>query len=277
MALSTCKECDGKVSTLAKTCPHCGTPKPTSIKKTPNKKNQVMDIMCCNIHCTAWLSKVNVPKNKLSFYKCPRCGQGMKTFSKNLVKVQKTRKSKDSIWAHCSNRNCRDYTEMYSFKSSELSGETCNVCESEFTKARIIDGRPIMPLGGTYTSSTSSTSYENKQSSTSPPSTKASDGAWDKFLDGKLDLAAAFWGFGVFGSVIVGLICGFLAEAVGSFFIFVYIVATVAIISGLWQCADTHKKNMTAQKKSTVWGILTQAYCVLGGLGIINFIIEYVK
>ena len=166
---------------------------------------------------------------------------------------------------------------MYSFKSSELSGETCNVCKREFTKAKIIDGRPIMPLGGTYISSTTSTSYENNQTSTSSSSTKASDGAWEKFLDGKLDLAAAFWGFGVFGSVIVGLICGFLAEAVGSFFIFVYIVATFAIISGLWQCADTHKKNMTIQKQSTVWGILTQAYCVLGGLGLINFIIEYMK
>ena len=30
-----------------------------------------------------------------------------------------------------------------------------------------------------------------------------------------------------------------------------------------------HKKNMTAQKQSTVWGILTQAYCVLGGLGFV--------
>ena len=40
MALSNCKECDGKVSTLAKTCPHCGVPKPTTIKKTPNKKNK---------------------------------------------------------------------------------------------------------------------------------------------------------------------------------------------------------------------------------------------
>ena len=28
MALTTCKECDGKVSTLAKTCPHCGITKP---------------------------------------------------------------------------------------------------------------------------------------------------------------------------------------------------------------------------------------------------------
>ena len=233
MALSTCKECDGKVSTLAKTCPHCGVSKPTIKRKTSNKK-----------------------------------------------KVEPWASTKKLVWAHCSNKKCKDYTQMYQIrllKNLEVSVETCNICKTIFQKAEIKNGKPIMPSGGTYRSSTTSASYENNQSSTSSPSTKANDGAWEKFLDGKLDLAAAFWGFGVFGSVIVGLICGFLAEAVGSFFIFAYIVATLAIISGLWQCADTHKKNMTAEKQSTVWGVLAQAYCVLGGLGLINFIIEYLK
>ena len=211
MALSTCKECDGKVSTLAKTCPHCGVSKPTIKRKTSNKKK-----------VEPWAS------------------------TKKLVGGTTTN---ENLW-------------------EGLQREI---------KEEIKNGKPIMPSGGTYRSSTTSASYENNQSSTSSPSTKANDGAWEKFLDGKLDLAAAFWGFGVFGSVIVGLICGFLAEAVGSFFIFAYIVATLAIISGLWQCADTHKKNMTAQKQSTVWGVLAQAYCVLGGLGLINFIIEYLK
>ena len=42
MALSTCKECNTKVSTLAKTCPKCGAPDPTAkettIKETTTKK-----------------------------------------------------------------------------------------------------------------------------------------------------------------------------------------------------------------------------------------------
>ena len=238
MALKNCKECNAKVSTLAKTCPHCGVPKPTNLKL---KKSNL---------------KTKVKKKTIKPWGKP---------------------SKDKIWVHCSNRRCRDYTQMYQIYESYLGIDHCNLCRKKFKKAETENGKPIMPSGGNYASSTTSTSYENNQTSNSSSSTKTSDGAWEKFLDGKLDLAAAFWGFGVFGSLIVGLICGFLTEAVGSFFIFAYIVATIAIISGLWQCADTHKKNMTAEKQSTVWGVLAQAYCVLGGLGLINFIIEYLK
>ena len=44
---------------------------------SPEKKSKriikpwgdVMDIMCANVHCTAWLNPVNVPKKKLSLYK----------------------------------------------------------------------------------------------------------------------------------------------------------------------------------------------------------------
>jgi len=38
MAMSKCKECGKAVSTLAKTCPNCGVPKPT-LKKNLSKKN----------------------------------------------------------------------------------------------------------------------------------------------------------------------------------------------------------------------------------------------
>ena len=34
------------------------------------------------------------------------------------------------------------------------------------------------------------------------------------------------------------------------------------------------KKVMTQQKKSVVWGVLTQVYCVLGVLGLIGFIVD---
>ena len=37
MALSTCKECNTKVSTLAKTCPKCGAPDPAAKKTTSQK------------------------------------------------------------------------------------------------------------------------------------------------------------------------------------------------------------------------------------------------
>ena len=96
MALSTCKECNGKVSTLAKTCPHCGVTKPATIIKKKSKRiikpwGDVMDIMCANVHCTAWLNPVNVPKKKLSLYKCPRCNQGMKTYSERVAEDDRRR------------------------------------------------------------------------------------------------------------------------------------------------------------------------------------------
>ena len=42
MALKPCKECNKKISTLAKVCPNCGAPKPTFFvkkKKSINKKS----------------------------------------------------------------------------------------------------------------------------------------------------------------------------------------------------------------------------------------------
>ena len=159
MALSNCKECDGKVSTLAKTCPHCGVPNPAIKTKTSIKT------------------------------KSP------------TVSPSKSAKEKE-IW---------EYQET----------------------------------------------------------------SWGKFMDGNLDLKTAFWGYGFFGSIVVGVVCGFLAEAFSPFFILVYAIAMVVIIIGLWQCASTYKKQMAQKKASELWGILTQGYCVLAALGLANFIKDF--
>ena len=106
-------------------------------------------------------------------------------------------------------------------------------------------------------------------------SSKEEETSWGKFMDGNLDLKTAFWGYGFFGSIVVGLVCGFLAEAFSPFFILVYAIAMVVIIIGLWQCASTYKKQMAQKKESEIWGILTQAYCVLAALGLANFIKDF--
>ena len=153
MALSICKECDGKVSTLAKTCPHCGVPNPAIKTKT---------------------------------------------------------------------------------------------------------------------------SIKTKSPTVSPSkSAKEEETSWGKFMDGNLDLKTAFWGYGFFGSIVVGVTCGFLAEAFSTFFIIVYAITMVVIIIGLWQCASTYKKQMAQKKASELWGILTQGYCVLAALGLANFIKDF--
>ena len=37
-------------------------------------------------------------------------------------------------------------------------------------------------------------------------------------MDGNLDLKTAFWGYGFFGSIVIGIGCGILSEAVSSIF-----------------------------------------------------------
>ena len=112
-------------------------------------------------------------------------------------------------------------------------------------------------------------------SSSSKKTTSSKDTSWERFMDGNLDLKTAFWGYGFFGSIVVGVVCGFLAEAFSPFFILVYAIAMVVIIIGLWQCASSYKKQMAQKKASELWGILTQAYCVLAALGLANFIKDF--
>ena len=107
-------------------------------------------------------------------------------------------------------------------------------------------------------------------------STREEVTSWEKFMDGKLDLKTAFWGYGFFGSIVVGVICGFLSEAVSSFFIIVYIITAVVLILGLWQCASNYKKQMAQKKESELWGVLTHIYCVVAALGLANFIKDFI-
>ena len=103
-------------------------------------------------------------------------------------------------------------------------------------------------------------------------SKKSKDTSWQKFMDGNLDLKTAFWGYGFFGSIVIGIGCGILSEAVSSIFNIVYVISMAVLIVGLWQCASSYKKQMAQKKASELWGILTQAYCVLAALGLANFI-----
>ena len=211
---------------------------------------------------------------------CPSCGVPNPTTNKKTIK-----KDKDSrIWAHCSNKRCEDFTQMYRLYSSKLKSDTCIICNSLFKQATMENGRPVMP---------SKIDFNNKPakknsnpwgseppkkiapSSTSIPTTTSNDTSWEKFMEGKLDLKTAFWGYGFFGSIIVGVVCGFLTEAVGNFFIFVYIISVVVLVIGLWQCASTYKKQMVEKKESEVWGVLTQVYCVVAALGLANFIKDF--
>ena len=252
MAMSNCKECGKAVSTLAKTCPSCGVPKPAKVlkKKTSTKKT------------TSITKKIN--------------------------------KNKEGIWAHCRNYQCRDYTQMYKIPKSALDFEKCKLCDSMFMEPKMINGKPIMPSDGIYdkikkrnpitqgiksfkkgfntTPEEIDAMNAQTENSSTTQTTSGQKDVFQKFAEGELDLATAFWGFGVVGSILVGVVTGFLSEAVSKGFVWGYVIVTGWIVISLWQCAETYKKKMTEQKQSIVWGILTQAYCVLGVFGLFNFI-----
>jgi hypothetical protein len=84
-----------------------------------------------------------------------------------------------------------------------------------------------------------------------------------------LDLASAFWIFGVIGSAIAGLIFGYLSEAVHSLFIWAYYGIVLHIIIALVTIAGKYIKKKQEKKESPVWGYLTYIYCGLGFLGLI--------
>jgi len=109
-------------------------------------------------------------------------------------------------------------------------------------------------------------------STSSKKTTSSNDTSWERFMDGKLDLKTAFWGYGFFGSIVIGIGCGVLVETVSNVFNIVYVISITVLIIGLWQCASNYKKIMSQKKQSELWGVLTQVYCVLGALGLANFI-----
>jgi len=252
MAMSNCRECGKAVSTKAKTCPNCGAPKPAKKlkikKKVREKFSMAKDI-------TPHIS--NAP---------PR--------SKNL------------IWVHCSNKKCRDYTEMYQIKTLGLGVRTCTFCKKKFKKAEMRDGRdgsyaPIMPSGGTYVHSNpapspvlpsgESTTYQSSSSS----SNSQSEDTFEKFSAGKLDLATSFWGFLFAGSLVVGFVCGWLSAAYGKGWYIPLIGYTIFAIQGTWSSAEKYKIEQNKKKQSEVWGFLAQAVCVLNGISIIGMIAEF--
>ena len=113
----------------------------------------------------------------------------------------------------------------------------------------------------------SSPSYYNKDNKTS--------GVKDTFTrlqDGELDLPTAFWGFGVVGTIFVGFICGFLSEAYSKWWTAPYIIFTIVVLIGLWACAENYKVKQKAKNQSEVWGFLTQAFCVMGFLGLFTLV-----
>ena len=305
MAMSKCKECGKAVSTLAKTCPSCGVPKPAKVlkKKISTKKNITKSKKeKPNVSSTKKTStgeyvynpntgsydKESKKIKKDSSYDF-KTGYNPKTGS--FEQESKKNKEQELTWVHCANHECNNYGEMTQIPSTALGHRICYNCNGY-----LIKGKPTMPrkrfekknkpvdnvnAKWEKTPSPSESGYvdyinkQNKVKNTSEVlNTSGEENVFDKFANGDLELATAFWGFGVFGSIIVGVVCGVLSEVVGTFFNWVYFIVTLMIIQWLWSCAENHKKIMIHKKQPSVWGGLTQAYCVLSGIGLVGFVFE---
>ena len=235
MAISNCKECDGKVSTLAKTCPHCGAPKPTHRNKKQSsvkasglqlkKKRDInisstMTICCSNVHCSVWADAVDVPKKpSLKNYKCPRCNSQM--IEHNEEKIEEMA------------RKARPW-------------EIDQRLEKEQTET--IPEKYIPPKPG--------------------------DANYSQFLDGDVDLATAYWGYMFLGSIVVGFVAGFLTGMFGAFFSLALVFYSGWAAAGVWASAEKYKVKKIEQKQSVVWGVLAQIFSVVNVLGALSFVLQ---
>jgi len=243
MAMSNCKECGKAVSTLAKTCPSCGVPKPAKVLKK-------------------------------------------KTSTKKIT--TKIKKDKTYVWAHCKSNSCKGFDRMLKIPSSALGKRFCSTCgrylrEAKDTQTRaynkpiekknpISQGIVDFKRGFNTTPEEIDEMNAQTENSSTTQTTSGQKDAFSKLMDGQLDLATAFWGFGVVGTMIVGFICGWLSEAYSKWWLIPYIIFVVMVIDGLWAVARNYKIEQVKKKQSEVWGFLVQAFCVMGGLGLFTLI-----
>jgi hypothetical protein len=261
MAMSKCRECGKAVSTLAKTCPHCGVPKPVKkIKKILKKKNSIkkMKICCFSSGCQNMLKPVSVNHSTdLSKFYCSRCGGGMKKYSAKeaLDNMQRVKDLQDKNLKRL--ERAAMYKKLHDENETEINRLRKNMKSKTYT-----------PSSSTSAPSSSSTNYKSSSNEKS---------AYDKFADGNLDLATAFWLFGILGSFAGSLILTLLAESVSKIFYFPFVGLNAFIIIALWECAENYKKEELQKKQSAVWGYLTQVFCVVGGLGLVSTVYDIIK
>ena len=67
------------------------------------------------------------------------------------------------VWVHCSNNKCKDYSQMLQVRENVIGLRVCGECTKLLKKAKIYNGKPVMPNDGNYDPS----SYASLSSNTS--------------------------------------------------------------------------------------------------------------
>jgi len=250
MALKPCRECKKKVSTEAATCPSCGVPNPTTVIK-------------------------NKVKNK-------------------------TLKKKNEIYAHCSDINCKEYSAVIIISKSVLDSRVCS-CGNKLISHEYVDGKPVMPWGdGSHdfnleiikkareyrmnndrrTPKNIKDEQDNTNQETQPSvahnNSTSKETGFGAFVDGDLDLIVSFWLYGIVGSTIIGVVTGYLSGAYDPAWGVLYVIAIIIILLGVWRSANKYTKVKIGQNKSSIWGGMAKAFCIVSALGLLKFAADLV-
>ena len=97
---------------------------------------------------------------------------------------------------------------------------------------------------------------------------------FERFNEGNLDLATAFWLFGVVGLFILNFAGGFISAFLGNWVFIPVFLFSAGILVQLASCAEKYIKDKEQKKTSPVWGYLTYVYCGINALSLIFFAYE---
>ena len=170
--------------------------------------------------------------------------------------------AKGKIFVHCPDKNCNEFFVAKHIAHAALGKRVC-VCNRKLISYSYQGEVPILPKGHSYRFANTGTT--NSQS----------DFIIEEFSAGELDLATSFWAFLFAGTLVVGLVCGFLSAAYGKGWYIPLIGYTIFAIQGTWKSAEKYKIEQKKKKQSEVWGFLAQVVCVMNGISIIGMIAEF--
>ena len=297
MAMSKCKECGKAVSTLAKTCPNCGVPKPAlkikikkkiaaktkrnkphglSTKKTSNQQYEY------NPKTGSFDKSSSKIKNEENYD--PKTGSFERESKKTRIlkandKINEEEQARRQDEFRRNKQYWKDQEQIR--KQDELRRKEEDHIRVQEQQRRVADETIRRHEEQRIRKEEELRRKKEEQISTTSVSSSSTNTGkkdiFDQFSDGTLDLATAFWGFFTFGSFIVGVICAVLSEMVSTFFNVPYVLITAYIIISTGNCAENYKKIMIKKNQSVVWGVLTQIFCVVSFLGLILFVYDLFK
>ena len=124
-------------------------------------------------------------------------------------------------------------------------------------------------------SKTNYTTKTNDSSQTNNNSTSKETG-FGAFVDGDLDLTVSFWLYGIVGSIIIGVVTGYLSGTYDPTWGVLYVIAVIIILIGVWRSANKYTKVKISQNKSSIWGGMAKAFCIVSALGLLKFLVDLV-